>query len=108
MLTLTLLNLCKLFHQLQQQGKQIKAVYKGSAIVLTCLNIITLVADIWVLKARLLPYLINTFKYSKYYPALIIIFFVTLIPKVLLVLLMLGLETPVLCYFAHKESNQRC
>ena len=46
MLNLALLNFRKIFLALQRQGKQAKILYKATAIVLTFVNIITLISDI--------------------------------------------------------------
>ena len=45
-LTSTLLNFRKVFLWLQEQKKQIKTLYKASATVLTCVNIIALISDL--------------------------------------------------------------
>ena len=64
MLTLTLLNLCKLFHWYQKQEKLTKSVYKASAIVLTCINVIALVVDIVNLKVAIINSLEFAYKYT--------------------------------------------
>ena len=45
-LTSTLLYFRKVFLWLQRQNKQIKTLYKASATVLTCVNIIALISDL--------------------------------------------------------------
>ena len=49
MLTSTLLYFRKVFLWLQRQKKQIKTLYKASATVLTCVNIIALISDLYII-----------------------------------------------------------
>ena len=49
MLTSTLLNFRKVFLWLQEQNIQIKSLYKASATVLACVNIIALMTDIYMI-----------------------------------------------------------
>ena len=113
-LALTLLNIHKLCHRLQRQEKKIIAVYKGSAIVLTCLNLIALVTDIFILKTTSIRHFIDIFKGAHGLPInqkiMILSCLIRLMPyaaKVLLVCLILCLETPVVCYYTHKTNSRR-
>ena len=98
-----MLNLRKLFHLLQKQEKLMKAVYKGSAIVLTCINIITLVADVIIIVVTI-PW--NSLFLLYYYDILL-----QHVIKLMLLLLIVCLEVPAICFCTHKahqESNLRC
>ena len=80
----------KLFLWLQQQGQLTKSLYKASAIVLTCVNIILLISDIDLLAT------------VGYYNAI-----VTLIPyKAPLVLIIMIIETPLVCFNKHGDNME--
>ena len=81
----------KLFLWLQQQGQLTKSLYKASAIVLTCVNIILLISDIDLLAT------------VGYYNAI-----VTLIPyKAPLILIIMIIETLLICYYTHGVNKKR-
>ena len=103
-LTSILLYFRKVFLWLQEQKKQIKTLYKASATVLTCVNIIALISD--------LSIIISDSKQSVESDSdLIRIVVLIMIPaKVSQVLLILILETPVACFTTHSlnQPNTRC
>ena len=83
LLSFTILYFRKMFLWLQQQGKQTKTFYKASATVLTCLNIILLVLDM-------------AFIIQDNIHGITDLGFILVI-KTPIVLLILILETPVVC-----------
>ena len=91
LLSLTILYFRKMFLWLQQQGKQTKILYKASAIVLTCVNIILLTSDIAFIISDLLHFgqIISLLIFGK-------------VPLVILILI---LETAVIC-FNTRELDQ--
>ena len=108
-LTSTLLSFRKVFLWLQGQNKQIKTLYKASAIVLTFINIITLISD--------LDIVVNDGMQSNTiddgYDMMDIIFLILLPAKAPLVVLILILETPVICFNTHllndgSQMNTKC
>ena len=103
-LSSTLLYFRKVFLWLQEQNKQIKTLYKASATVLTCVNIIALISD--------LSIIISDSKQSVESDSeLLMIVLLIMIPaKVSQVLLILILETPVACFNTHlpNQPNSRC
>ena len=106
MLTSALLHFRKVFLWLQRQNKQIKTLYKASATVLTCVNIIALISDLYIV--------ITDGTRKNQYGSISIMHLVVasiLLPgKVPLVLLILILETPVACFNTHlvNQPNTRC
>ena len=102
-LTSTLINFRKVFLWLQRQGKQIKTLYKASAIVLTCVNIIALITDLYIIVSE------GKALTDELYATIIIL----LPAKVPLVLFILILETPVVCFNTSilnqaNQMNTRC
>lgn len=103
MLTSILLHFRKVFLWLQQQNKQISTLYKASASVLTCVNIIASISDLYIVVHDDIP--IGKDNY-------IIVGFVLPI-KLPLVLLILTLETSAACFNTHllnnaNQINTRC
>jgi hypothetical protein len=103
-LTSTLLYFRKAFLWLQGQKKQIKSLYKASATVLTCVNIIALISDLYII--------INDNNIQNPFDSdILLITLAIMIPaKVSLVLLILILEMPVACFNTHlvNQPNTRC
>lgn len=99
MLSFTVLHFRKMFLWLQQQTEQIKILYKATAVVLTCINILVLLLDIY--------YLIGGTFYIRAEEAIRAQPFIVL-EKVPLVLGILILETPVVCFNTHQieQNNQ--
>lgn len=99
-LTLTSLNIRKSFLWLKRQGKQAKILYKASAIVLTFVNIITLISDIAIVISNVRS------TNSKFY---YVSYSMPMIVKIPIVLLILIPELIVTCFSTH-ETNQirRC
>ena len=105
-LTSTLLHFRKVFLWLQRQKKQIKTLYKASATVLTCVNIIALISDLSIIihhgiRSAAGPYP----DHSSTIAAVCI--------KIPLVVFILILETPVVCFNTHllntaNQPNSRC
>ena len=88
LLSLIILYFRTVFLWLDRQGKQTKTLYKASAIVLTCVNIILLTSDI--------AFIISD---SIHYDPVFSIVMLFIIPaKGTLAILILTLETPVVCY----------
>ena len=106
-LTSTLLYFRKVFLWLQGQKKQIKTLYKASATVLTCVNITALISDLYIIIS-------DSNQSVKSDSDLIIIVVSIMIPaKVMQVLLILILETPVACFNTKllnnaNQPNTRC
>ena len=111
-LTSTLLNFRKVFLWLQGQNKQIKTLYKASATVLTSVNIIILISDLYIVVS-------NSIHNSNYNvdiddnPDFFILLRILLPAKVPLVVLILILETPVICFNTHllndaSQMNTKC
>ena len=92
LLSLIILYFRKIFLWLDQQGNQIKTLYKASAIVLGCVNIILLTSDIAFIVSDSIHYdsVVN----------IIVVYFI-LPAKGTLAILMLTLETPVVCSNTH-------
>ena len=87
MLSLIILNFRTEFLWLDRQGKQTKTLYKASAIVLTCVNIILLTSDI--------AFIISD---SIHYDSVVgIVIFFILPAKGALAIFILTLEMPVVC-----------
>ena len=101
-LTSTLLYFCKVFLWLQEQNKQIKTLYKASATVLTCVNIIALISDLYII-------IIDSIQNVEYEDTDFNIP-ITLSIKSPLVVFILILETPVACFNTHlpNQPNSRC
>ena len=90
LLSLIILYFRKVFLWLDRQGTQIKTLYKASAIVLGCVNIILLTSDI--------AFIISDSIHDRYGVLTMDYFTIFIVPiKVPLVLLILTLETPVVC-----------
>ena len=94
-LTSTLLYFRRVFLWFQQQNKRIKTLYKASAIVLTCVNIIALISDISIIVSDILH---SADPESELVPT---IGWIMIPAKVTLVLFILILETPVACFNTH-------
>ena len=106
MLTSALLHFRKVFLWLQGQNKKIKTLYKASATVLACVNIIALISDLYIIisdGAHKNQY--GHFSYMSF-----VILWILLPGKVPLVLLILILETPVACFNTHlvNQRSTRC
>ena len=99
-LTSTLLYFRKVFLWLQGQNKQIKTLYKASATVLTCINIIALISDLSIIISDIRLSVADA--YSVIFP---IIVYIMIPAKVSQVLLILILETPVACFNTHLLNN---
>ena len=86
-----------MFVWLQGQSEQIKVLYKASATVLTCINIITLISDLYIV--------VNRSIYSEIaYNTLLL---VVLTVKVLIVLLILIIETPMIFIYTHSLNQTK-
>jgi hypothetical protein len=109
------------FLWLQGQNKQIKSLYKASAIVLTCFNIIALISDLYIVVSNGIQNGESNLYFIKYYGIqnedlrLFSILFIMIPIKVPLVLVILILETPVACFNTHQillndanQMNTRC
>ena len=99
-LTSTLLHFHKGFLWLQQQNKRIKTLYKASATVLTCVNIIALISDLYIVVSD------GMHSADSKSDLLFIILYILLPTKGLLVLLILILGMPVVCF--NTQPNTRC
>ena len=97
MLNLTLLNFRKIFLWLQGQGKPAKILYKASAIVLTCVNIITFIADISIIVSN------YTGQNIIYIDTVLLILLSAKLPLVLLILI---LELSLVCFNTHILNNE--
>ena len=86
-----------MFLLLQQQGKHTKTLYKGSAIVLTCVNIIVLISDI-----DLLINVTNNNHIASVFPIVIM-----LSAKATLVLIIMIIETLLICYNTTHGVNKK-
>ena len=92
-LTSTLLYFRKVFLWLQEQNKPTKTIYKASATVLTCVNIIALISDLYIVISYI------TWMVNYHSDLLQLMITVVMIPiKVPLILVILILETPVACF----------
>ena len=96
----TLLNFRKLFLWLQEQNKQIKTLYKASATVLTCVNIIALISDLSIIISDIMQNLTSDEDVHIF-----IIKSVMIPAKVPLTLAILILETPVVCFNTKLLNN---
>ena len=108
LLSLTMLNFCKVFLWLQQQEKQTKALYKASGIVLTFVNIVLLVLDIvFMIIDEITNDVYGSVKLASFIPARSYSYII-LPAKALLVLLIVILESSVVCFNTHRlEQNNR-
>ena len=100
LLTSTLLYFRKVFLWLQRQNKQTKTLYKASAAVLTCVNMIALISDFSII--------IHNNIQSEADPDSDVILIMVLImfpTKVMQVLLILILEMPVACFNTHLPNQ---
>ena len=89
-LSATVLFFRKMFLWLQRQTELIKSLYKATAVVLTCVNMLVLLLNIYFITGDTPEYL-----------------FMILPGKILLVLLILILETPVICFNTHLNQNNQ-
>ena len=102
-LTSTLLYFRTVFLWLQEQKKPTKTLYKASATVLTCVNIIALISDLYIVLSYGLR-MVN--EYDPDFNVVLLVILVTMIPiKVPLVLVILILETPVVCFNTKLLNN---
>ena len=97
-LTSTLLYFRKVFLWLQRQNKQTKTLYKASATVLTCVNIIALISDLYIIVNDG----IQSAGGSNFFNVII---FIVILAKIPLVVLILILETPVACFNTRLLNN---
>ena len=110
-LTSILFNFHRLLLWLQRQENQAKfnILYKASIIVLPCVSILVFLADIVVITEYLrLDFDVDI---DDEFEGIFDILFLILPVKVPLVLLLLCLETPVVCFYTHRvnqTSKQRC
>ena len=103
-LTSTLLYFRKVFLWLQEQKKQIKTLYKASATVLTCVNIIALISDLSIIISDSKQSVKSeTFKLAEITINTIVLIMIP--AKVSQVLLILILETPVACFNTHLPNQ---
>ena len=107
-LTSTLLYFRKVFLWLQRQNEQIKTLYKASATVLTCVNIIALISDLSIIIHDSVQSAADPD--SDFSLIILAIMFPTKIMQVLLILI---LETPVACFNTKllnnaNQPNTRC
>ena len=100
-LTSTLLYFRTMFLWLQRQNQQIKTLYKASAIVLTCVNIIALISDVYIVVSD------NMHLTDSDPDSALLLLLPVKIPLILLILI---LETPVACFNTRTldEPNTRC
>ena len=85
----------EMFLWLQQQRQLTKSVYKASAIVLTCVNIIMLISDIY-LHINVEYYFYSTSDFPGSFWLYI------MVPIVLIIMI---IETPLVCYYTHGVNN---
>ena len=100
-LTSTFLNnYSKMFLWLQRQGKEVKVLvlYKASIIVLLCVNVLALIADIVILTQGYVKKATSDIDDSEIDSGISAIIFVILPIKVLIVLFILCLEPFAVCY----------
>ena len=107
-LTSILLYFRKMFLWLQRQNEQIKTLYKASATVLTCVNIIALISDLSIIIHDSVQSAADPD--SDFSLIILAIMFPTKIMQVLLILI---LETPVACFNTKllnnaNQPNTRC
>ena len=96
-LTAVILYFRKMFLWLQQQGKHTKTLYKASAIVLTCVNIIVLILDV--------TFMIKDTMNDTYgEPMNYIVSMFIAGAKAPLVLFILIIETPLVCFNTHGDN----
>ena len=83
---------------LKQQRKQVKLLYKACAVVLTFFNLVAFASDL------LLSLMLSSCSWAFYH------MHSSIILKVLLVLIIPILETPVFCYTVYKvdQTNKKC
>ena len=91
----------KMFLWLQQQGKHTKTLYKASAIVLTCVNIIVLISDITIVTIYSIRSM-NYYYYYYYYWFTMLFFIPVKLPSVLFLLI---IETPLVCFNTHGDNT---
>ena len=88
----------KMFLWLQQQEKHTKTLYKASAIVLTCVNSIVLTLDVTFM-------IRDTIKDTDDGPMQSIVLMFITGAKAPLVLFILIIETPVICFYTHGDNT---
>ena len=104
-LSLTLLLFRTAISLLKRQGKQVKLLFKASAMVLTCVNLGIFISDI------ILNLMFTDCSIFNYYLSNLNWFLIFMnISKLLLVFVILILETPAICYTVYKVDviNKKC